>query len=171
MHRVPSHDPVASAVTRRRGFHSVSVQIQQAIGGRRPKPAARPVGASVVFEDSTVAHVLLMGDDCDRFNKIRDYLDYDMVSAISISDQDGPAAIGWIQEQGSNTESKPNKLASDLADRFILGPMVVTGLGQGNQASMTSIHQGLQLVLDRLARTLTVEDTNGDEQRAGDPCL
>jgi hypothetical protein len=122
------------------------------------------VSASIVFEDSTIGHVLLMGDDSDHFNKIRDYLDYDLVNAISISDQDGPAAIGWIRDQRSNPESKPNQLASTLTDRLILGPMIITGLGHGDENAMTSIHQGLRLALDRMAHTFAVEMTKGDEQ-------
>jgi hypothetical protein len=163
MHRLASYGPI-NAAKRRRGFQSVSVHITQAATGRKPEVEARPVSASIVFEDSTIRHVLLMGDDSDHFNKIRDFLDYDLVNVISISDQDGPAAIGWIRDQSSDPESKPNKLASTLADRLILGPMIVTGLGHGDQDSMTSIHQGLRLALDHMAHAMAVERTKGTER-------
>jgi hypothetical protein len=41
-----------------------------------------------------------------------------------------------------------------LVDQDVSGPMVVTGRGRGEETCMTSIHDGLRLVLEQMARDL-----------------
>jgi hypothetical protein len=152
MDAVPADSQVVKAASRNRFSRSMSSRAHQGATDERPTIRSGTIKATVVFEDSTIEHILLMGDDSDRFNRIRDHLDYGSVAAISISDQDGPAAVGWIDQDGPTKGLLRNNLASALCDRLILGPMVITGRGHGEQDTMTSIHEGMRLVLNQMAR-------------------
>jgi hypothetical protein len=123
----------------------------------------QPVRAAVVYPDLTIRQVVLVGDDSARFARVKRLIGDCSVSAIAISDQDGPAAVGWVDDDGANKGLRPNKLASALADRLVLGPMVVTGLGRGDDESMTSVHEGLRHVLGQMARE-ACQDTEVDRQ-------
>jgi hypothetical protein len=97
----------------------------------------------------TLQPVAVVGDDAERFATIRKILG-DSVTAVPVDDQDGPAALGWVN--GSSLGLVPNPVASALVDRPICGPMVMTGLGHGDAESTSSIHSELQRVLEQMAR-------------------
>ena len=111
-----------------------------------------PVQATVVFANHAIEHVLLIGDDGARFNRIKDHLGDQSVLPLSISDQDGPAAIGWVGGTAASRGLTANAIAGALVDAPVNGPMVITGLGRGEDDCMTSVHEGLRLVLERMAR-------------------
>jgi len=161
MGKISFNSAVGNTATRKHLVRSINVAIRHVVIDRKPMTGTRPIRATIVFPDASIEHVLLMGDDSERFNKIKDHLDYGLITAIAISDQDGPAAVGWVDADGLNRGLRPNKLASALVDRLVVGPMVVTGLGRGEDESMTSIHEGFRLVLDRMAREACHERSGG----------
>jgi hypothetical protein len=111
-----------------------------------------PITAAVVYPDATLRQVTLSGDDSTQFAAIRRLVGAPVV-AVDIDDQDGPAALGWVDD-GTVGDHRltPNVIASALADKSICGPMVITGRGRGNEA-LTSIHAGLQVVLEQMVRS------------------
>jgi hypothetical protein len=162
MGNMPSNSAVEKAATQEFHFRSMNVAMRHAVTDRRPLTEARAVRATIVFPDATVAHVMLMGDDSERFNTIKDHLHHGSVTAISISDQDGPAAVGWLDADALDRGLTPNRIASALVDRLIVGPMVITGPGKDEDESMASIHEGLRLVIDRMARDASRDKGGGD---------
>jgi hypothetical protein len=119
--------------------------------------------ATVVHPDATLHAVAVLGDDADRFATIRKIVG-GSVTTVLIDDQDGPAALGWIN--GSSRGLAANSVASALVDRPIYGPMVITGLGHGDEESTSSIHPGLQRVLEQMVRD---EQTDTRRLAASEP--
>jgi hypothetical protein len=115
------------------------------------------VTAAVVHPGSLLEQVLLSGEDADRFAKIKLLVGARSVTAIVIGDHDGPTAVAWIDEFGDRKGLAQNEIVSALVDRHVAGPAVVTGLGEGNHASMTSLHSGLQAVLVRMSSSSRLE--------------
>ena len=109
------------------------------------------VAAVLVHSDGRVEHVSLVGDDAERFARIRRLIRAAGLDAISIDDHDGPAALAWVDEAAEQRREERNDIVSTLSDRTVLGSAVITGFGHGEQASMTSVHAGLRRVLDRMA--------------------
>jgi hypothetical protein len=123
------------------------------VGIRQAKVATqRSVRVSVIHPDSSVDVLLLTGSDAERFAKVRRLAGDCSLSTILISDHDGPAAIGWVDDRGADKGLRLNAVASHLAERPVVGPMVVTGLGRGDEAPISSVHDGLRHVLRRMAR-------------------
>jgi hypothetical protein len=111
--------------------------------------AAHDIEATIVHPDGTLEAITLAGDDAHRFALIREILGGAFTS-IMIEDQDGSAALGWVRD-GTPDGLLPNPLAAALSERPVRGPMVITGLGHADDETTTSIHQGLQRVLERMA--------------------
>jgi len=130
--------------------------------GRVPVTETRPVTATVLYPDNTIRHVQLVGEDSERFNKIKEHVGDPDVTAVSISDQDGPVAVGWKVIDGGRKGLRPNKLASAVVDGLVAGTMVITGPGRGSEESLTSIHEGFRLALDRMAREAASEIGHAD---------
>jgi hypothetical protein len=95
----------------------------------RTADAARTV-ATVLHPDAILQPVAVLGDDADRFATIRKIVG-GSVTTVLIDDQDGPAALGWVN--GSSRGLAANPVASALVDRPIYGPTVITGLGHGDE--------------------------------------
>jgi hypothetical protein len=113
-----------------------------------------PISATVVYPDATLQRVILSGDDSAQFAAIGRLVGAPVI-AVDIDDQDGPAAVGWLDDGGDGDHRlTPNAIASAIANRPVSGPMVVTGRGRGDEA-LTSIHDGLQVVLERMAAQST----------------
>jgi hypothetical protein len=112
--------------------------------------AAGGIDATVVHPDATLQAAVLLGDDAHRFERIRQILG-GSVTAVQIDDQDGPAALGWMNTRAASTGLIANRIASALVGLPIWGPMVITGLGHGEHESTSSIHPGLRLVLEQMA--------------------
>ena len=110
-----------------------------------------PVNATVVRTDGTLIALTLPGSDSTRFAKIRQLIG-GSVTALILDDQDGPAATGWIDDEGVRKGLPANDIASAVADRPVVGPMVITGRGQGDDQCLTSVHPGLQSVLEEISR-------------------
>jgi hypothetical protein len=113
--------------------------------------ATRTVRVAVIHPDLSVDHVGLLGTDEVLFAAIRRLIGEYPLTAISISDQDGLAAIGWVAQAGQADRLRPNRIATEIADRPVFGRMIVTGLGRGDTESLTSVHDGLRAVLDQMA--------------------
>jgi hypothetical protein len=130
----------------------IAVVPDQVTHDRGPtEPADRSViSAVVVYPDATLKPVTLVGDDSDRFAAIRRLVG-GTLTRLTIDDQDGPAAVGWIDENSTRGQYASNAVASALVDCAVAGPMVVTGRGRGHIAAMTSIHDGLLGVLEGMA--------------------
>jgi hypothetical protein len=108
-----------------------------------------PITATVVYPDASLRRVTLRGDDSAKFAAIRRLVG-SSVTALEIDDQDGPAAMGWVADvSGGDDRLTRNAIASAISNRPVGGPMVVTGRGHGN-AALTSIHAGLQVVLEQM---------------------
>jgi hypothetical protein len=116
-----------------------------------------PISATLITTDTTVEHVVLSGHDGDRFNKIKECVGDIDITAVAISDQDGPAAVGWTIADGAQRGLPLNEVASALADLAVFGPMVVTGPGQGSEDCMTSIHAGLRRAIEAIAREVRAD--------------
>lgn len=114
--------------------------------------AVRSVEAAIVNDDSTVEHILLAGADGERFKLIRLQLGRASITAMSISDEDGQIGVGWIDADGQAKGLRRNRIASALADRPVVGRMVITGPGRGEDDSMTSVPVGLRILLDQMAQ-------------------
>jgi hypothetical protein len=92
----------------------------------------------------------LSGDDSAQFAAIGRLVGAP-VTAVDIDDQDGPADVGWLDDgSGGDHRLTPNAIAAAIANRPVSGSMVVTGCGPGDEA-LTSIHAGLQAVLEQMA--------------------
>jgi hypothetical protein len=143
---------VMALATHEHHRHSVRLTVHDDQRHLRPIEAARQVFATVIHPDASVEHVLLNGDDSARFNAIKEYLGDVDVTAVAISDQDGPAAVGWKAIDGDRKGLAANEVASALVDGVVVGPMVITGPGRGVEESMTSIHEGFRIVVERMAR-------------------
>jgi hypothetical protein len=111
----------------------------------------------LIITDTTVEHIVLTGHDGDRFNKIKEYVSDIDITAVAISDQDGPAAVGWTVADAAQKGLPLNEVASALADVAVFGPMVVTGPGQGSEDCMTSIHAGLRRAIEAIARDVSAD--------------
>jgi hypothetical protein len=144
----------SASISRRRETFSWSISVGDSPASNLAQPIAeaRRIRATAVFPDDSIQHLLLVGDDGARFNRIRELIEDIDIAATAISDQDGPAAIGWTVVGSEGKGLATNELASTLVDRTIFGPMVITGRGRGTENSMTSLHEGLRFVLDRMAR-------------------
>jgi hypothetical protein len=116
--------------------------------GEQVDSRRRCTEATLVYPDATLRRVTLSGDDSAQFAEIGRLVGAP-VAAVNIDDQDGSAAVGWVGD-GSGVDHAPNAIASAVANRPVSGPMVVTGRGRGDQA-LTSIHCGLQTVLEQMA--------------------
>lgn len=111
----------------------------------------RSVRVVVIQPNLGVDDVIITGSDSERFAMVSRLAGRCSITAVPISDQDGPAALGWIDEHGIEKSLQLNHIASELVGRSVVGPMVVTGLGHGDLDSMSSVHQGLRDVLGRMA--------------------
>jgi hypothetical protein len=114
--------------------------------------AMETVRAVLVEPGRRVEPVLLSGEDGKRFAQIKLLLGARSITAIVIPDHDGPAAMAWIDEFGDRKGLAPNEILSALVDRTLPGPTVITGFGLGDRYSMSSVHPGLQQVLERMAQ-------------------
>jgi hypothetical protein len=119
-------------------------------------PDHETVRSVLVRPDGRVEEVNLSGDDPARFAKIKLLVGARSITAIVIGDQDGPAAMAWIDEFSDRKGLARNVILSALVDRPVFGTTVITGFGEGDRYSMTSVAAGLQRVLERMAR-----DTSG----------
>jgi hypothetical protein len=119
----------------------------------RTKSDFHSVRVAVIYPDSSVDELVLTGTDSECFASVRHLAGNCILTPIEISDQDGPAAVGWVDAAGIPNALKPNRIASELTDRPVVGPMVVTGLGHGDADSMSSVHEGLRRVLGRMAES------------------
>ena len=115
-----------------------------------PIVASGGIDATIVHPHATLQTTAPVGDDAHRFATIHQILG-GSVTAVQIDDQDGPAALGWVNTRGASAGLVPNTIASALVGLPIWGPMVITGLGHGERESTSSIHPGLQLVLEQMA--------------------
>lgn len=112
---------------------------------------ARVVSAAIIRADRTLEPIELVGDDSERFARIQLLLDARSLRAVVIDDNDGPAAMAWLDEFADRKGLTPNEIVSTLTDGRVTGAAVITGLGQGEQTSMTSVHDGLLRVLEQMA--------------------
>jgi hypothetical protein len=114
------------------------------------------VTAILVAADGRLTEVTLVGDDSNRFAQIRQLIG-GQLAAVDIEDQDARAALGWIDGDAARKRLAVNPVVSTVLDRPVLGPVVVTGLGRGDDC-LTSIHAGLMAVLAQLADQLAHPD-------------
>jgi hypothetical protein len=64
-----------------------------------------PIGVTVIYPDAILRRVTLIRDDSAQFAAIGRLVGAP-VTAVDIDDQDGPAAVGWI-EDGSGRDHRP----------------------------------------------------------------
>jgi hypothetical protein len=113
---------------------------------------ATTITVAVVYPDGALEQMPLSGTDGERSAKIALLIRAGSVSAIEIDDQDGPAALAWIDEFAERKGLNPNQIVSTLVDHRVAGTAVITGLGHSDRSSMTSIHDGLLIVLGQMSR-------------------
>jgi hypothetical protein len=107
------------------------------------------VRAIVLHPGGRLERVHLTGADADRFAEMKLLLAARSIVSITIDDQDGPAAIAWLDEYADRKGLRRNETLSGLVERTVNGPAVITGFGRGERSSMTSVHVGLERVLER----------------------
>jgi hypothetical protein len=107
------------------------------------------VRAIVLHPGGRLERVQLTGADADRFAEMRLLLAARSIISITIDDQDGPAAIAWLDEYADRKGLGHNDVLSGLIERAVNGPAVITGFGRGERSSMTSVHAGLERVLEQ----------------------
>lgn len=108
--------------------------------------------AAVVDPDGSPRQVVLSGDDAERFATIRTLINAKSVTALVISQQDGPAAVAWIDEFGDRKGLRTNEVLSALLNRRVQGAVVLAGPGPGDGYSMSSVDAGLLAQLDNLSK-------------------
>lgn len=108
-----------------------------------------PVRAIVLHPGGRLERVHLTGADPDRFAEMKLLLAARSLVSITIDDQDGPAAIAWLDEFAGRKGLGRNDALSDLVERTVNGPAVITGFGRGEWSSMSSVHAGLERVLEQ----------------------
>jgi hypothetical protein len=126
---------------------------------------SRNVRVSIIYPDSTVEHCEIAGTEATLFAALRRLVGHRPLRPVPIDDYDGLAATGWTDDRPDRLTANP--LASELANRPIAGPMVVTGLGRGETESVTSVHEGLRRVLDRMSAAAVRSQSAG----IGSPAL
>jgi hypothetical protein len=107
------------------------------------------VRAVVLHPGGRLERVHLTGADADRFAEMKLLLAARSIVSITVDDQDGPAAIAWLDEYADRKGLGRNDILSGLVERTVNGPAVITGFGRGERSSMTSVHAGLERVLDQ----------------------
>jgi hypothetical protein len=111
------------------------------------------VRAIVLHPGGRLERVHLTGADADRFAEMKLLLAARSIISITIDDQDGPAAIAWVDEFADRKGLTRNELLSGLVEHTVNGPAVITGFGRGERCSMTSVHAGLERVLEQRSGT------------------
>jgi hypothetical protein len=111
------------------------------------------VRAIVLHPDGRLERVHLTGADADRFAEMKLLLAARSIISTTVDDQDGPAALAWLDEFADRKGLARNDTLSGLLERTVNGPAVITGFGLGERCSMTSVHLGLERVLEQRSTT------------------
>lgn len=91
--------------------------------------------------------VEVSGSGNQKFRRIKDLADGAELQRMTVEDYDQHPAAAWVDEDGLTKGLPHNVLASLALERPIFGPVVITGLGHGEDEAMSDVPKP---VLDRV---------------------